>query len=153
MKVRDVMTRGPATCEPTTPLRLVAQLMADHDCAAIPVTRSGYLVGIVTDRDIVCRAVSLRDDAPALPATACMSQPVITVAADDAVDHAIALMEENAIHHLPVIGGEGNLVGMVAQSDLGRRMTNREFGALARLTSIRSRFNRRFVSALVKAEH
>jgi hypothetical protein len=42
---------------------------------------------------------------------------------------------------------------MVAQSDLGRRMTNREFGALARLTSIRSRFNRRFVSALVKAEH
>ena len=153
MKVRDVMTRGPASCEPTTPLRLVAQLMSDHDCAAIPVTRSGRLIGIVTDRDIACRAVASRDDAPVLAARECMSQPVITITPEDPVDDAIALMEENAIHHLPVIGADGSLVGMVAQSDLGRRMTNREFGAFARLTSIRSRYNKRFASALVKAEH
>ena len=62
-------------------------------------------------------------------------------------------MEENAIHHLPVIRSDGILVGILAQSDLGKRMTNREFGALARMTSIRSKYNRRFVSALVKAEH
>jgi CBS domain-containing protein len=63
MRVGDAMTRSPASCEPTTPLRLVAQLMMDHECAAIPVTESGRLVGIVTDRDIACRAVALRDDA------------------------------------------------------------------------------------------
>ncbi|HEU4521583.1 MAG TPA: CBS domain-containing protein, partial [Thermoanaerobaculia bacterium] len=106
MKVRDAMTPAPAACEPTTPLRLVAQLMSDHECAAIPITSSGRLVGIVTDRDIACRAVAVRDDAPLLPAASCMSQPVITIEADDSIEHAIALMEENAIHHLPVIRGD-----------------------------------------------
>lgn len=153
MKVRDAMTAAPATCEPATALRLVAQLMVDHDCAAIPVTSSGQLVGIITDRDITCRAVALRSDAPALPASACMSQPVIAVTAEEPLDAAAALMEENAIHHLPVIDDEGRLVGIIAQSDVGRRMTNREFGAMARMTSIRSRYSRRFVQALVKMEH
>ena len=67
MKVRDVMTPSPTTCEPNTPLRLVAQLMADHECAAIPIARSGELVGIVTDRDIVCRAVPLFDEVAEIP--------------------------------------------------------------------------------------
>jgi CBS domain-containing protein len=153
MRVSDAMTRSPASCEPTTPLRLVAQLMMDHECAAIPVTESGKLVGIITDRDIACRAVALRDDAPTLPAASCMSRPVITIEVDDTIEDAAALMEENAIHHLPVIRGDGSLAGILAQSDLGRRMTNREFGALARRTSIRSRHSRPFVTALTKSEH
>ena len=153
MRVSDAMTRSPASCEPTTPLRLVAQLMMDHECAAIPVTESGRLVGIITDRDIACRAVALRDDAPTLPVATCMSRPVITIAAEDTLEEAAALMEENAVHHLPVIRNDGFLVGILAQSDLGRRMTNREFGALARRTSVRSRYSRRFVTALIKSEH
>jgi CBS-domain-containing membrane protein len=153
MRVSDAMTRSPASCEPNTPLRLVAQLMLDHECAAIPVTESGKLVGIITDRDIACRAVALRDDAPTLQAAWCMSRPVITIEVDDTLEDAAELMEENAIHHLPVIRGDGYLVGMLAQSDLGRRMTNREFGALARRTSIRSRHSRAFVTALTKSEH
>ncbi len=153
MRVRDAMTVSPVTCEITTTLRVVAAMMADHDCAAIPITRSGKLVGIVTDRDIACRAVALRDDAPKLPVTACMSQPVIAVAPDDSLETAIGLMEENAIHHLPVIRGDGSLVGILAQSDVGKRLTNREFGALARMTSIRARYSRRFTDALVKTEH
>jgi CBS domain-containing protein len=80
-----------------------------------------------------------------------MTRPVIAVGADDPVDAAVSLMEENSIHHLPVIDAEGMLVGMVAQSDIGRRMTNREFGAMARMTSIRSRIARRFASSLVKS--
>lgn len=56
MRVRDAMTPAPATCDASTPVRLVAQLMSDHDCAAVPVTDSGWLVGIITDRDLTCRA-------------------------------------------------------------------------------------------------
>jgi CBS domain-containing protein len=153
MRVSDAMTPSPASCEPTTPLRLVAQLMSDHQCAAIPVTESGKLVGIITDRDITCRAVALRDDAATLPARACMSRPVITIEIEDTLEDAAALMEENAIHHLPVIGGDGVLIGMLAQSDIGRRMSNREIGALARRTSIRSRHTRHFVAALTKSGH
>lgn len=153
MRVRDAMTHSPASCEPTTTVRLVAQLMTDHDCAAIPVTDSGRLVGIVTDRDITTRAVALRDDAPTMAARECMSSPVIAVGPDDAIETAVVLMTENAIHHLPVIDDLGHLVGILAQSDLGRRMTNREFGQLARGTSIRMKFAWRRVDAIARREH
>jgi CBS-domain-containing membrane protein len=52
------------------------------------------------------------------------------------------VMKENRVHHLPVIDEEGRLLGIVAQSDLGRRMTNRELGDLARETSIRGAYRR-----------
>ena len=138
MQVREAMTPSPATCSPETTLRLVAQLMSDHDCAAIPVTDSGKLVGIVTDRDIACRVVAAGKDAVTVPAADCMTKPVIAVSPDDDFELAVELMAENAIHHLPVISGDGALLGIVAQSDLGRRMSNRELGRMARRTSIRS---------------
>src|SRR5947199_343122 len=128
MKVHDAMTTAPATCEPTTSLRVVAQLMDVHDCAAIPVARNGELVGIITDRDIACRGVAKVSNAPDLPVSEFMTSPVIAVGPDDPLDAAAELMQENCIHHLPVITSEGRVIGMLAQSDLGRRMTNREFG-------------------------
>jgi CBS domain-containing protein len=153
MRIRDAMTPSPASCEPGTSIRTVAQLMIKLDCAAIPVTASGRVIGIVTDRDIACRAVVQHPNAAELPVSACMSQPVIAVTPDEPVENAIELMEENAIQHLPVIGPDGTLLGIIALSDLGRRMTNREFGALARMTSIRSRYPRRSSSALVVKSH
>lgn len=153
MKVRDAMTQNPIVCGTMSSLRLAAQLMAEHDCAALPVTDSGKVVGIITDRDITCRGVATTDDTSNLTVSECMTKAVITVGPDDPIDKAAQLMEENTVHHLPVIREDGTLVGMIAQSDLGRRMTNREFGALARMTSIRSRFARKFGSALVRREH
>ncbi|HEV8660796.1 MAG TPA: CBS domain-containing protein [Thermoanaerobaculia bacterium] len=152
MKVKECMTPTPATCAPTTTLRLVAQLMADLDCAAIPVAQSGTVVGIITDRDIACRAVPSATDAPNRPAAEFMSAPVIAVGPDDSIETAASIMEENRVHHLPVLAEDGRLLGIVAQSDLGRRMTNREFGALARSVSIRRppvRWGR--VDAIVKS--
>ena len=139
MRVREFMTHAPVTCAPGTTLRLVAQMMAGHDCAAIPIVDSGRLAGIITDRDITCRAVAFVDDAAARHAADFMTQPVLTVGPDDTFETASELMAENHIHHLPVIGPEGNLLGIVAESDLGRLMSNREFGALARGVSIRRR--------------
>lgn len=138
MRIRELMTPNPTTCEPTTTLRLVAQLLSDHDCAAVPIIDSGRVVGIVTDRDIACRCVAAGLDPLTTTASAIMSLPVLAVEADDPIEKAVLLMEENRIHHLPVVAADGSLLGIVAQSDLGRRMTNREFGELARNTSIRS---------------
>lgn len=137
MKVRDAMTPDPATCETTTPLRLVATLMLDHDCAAVPIVSGEEVVGIVTDRDIVCRAVARGWNAPELPASTVMTSPLVAINPDEMFDDAIQVMTENRVHHLPVIDDDGRLVGIIAQSDLGRRMTNRELGLLARETSIR----------------
>lgn len=137
MNVRDAMTPDPATCEPMTTLRLVAMLMLDHDCAAVPIVSGSEVVGIVTDRDIACRAVARGGNAPELPASAVMSSPLVAIHPDETFDDAIQVMRENRVHHLPVIDDEGHLLGIVAQSDLGRRMTNRELGELTRETSIR----------------
>lgn len=153
MRVRDAMTTDPATCEPSASLRAVAQLMTSHDCAAIPVTEGGKLVGIITDRDITTRAVAARDDIAGLQVRHCMSAPVIAIGPDDPLDIAAALLTENAIHHLPVIDGGGVLVGILAQSDLGRRMSNREFGQLARGTSIRMKYAFRRAGAIARREH
>jgi CBS domain-containing protein len=147
------MTHDPVTCRPETTLRQVAQLLSECDCAAIPVTEGGQLIGIITDRDISTRGVALRDDAPLMEARSCMSSPVIAVGPDDGIESAIALMTENAIHHLPVIDGRGMLVGMLAQSDIGRRMTNREFGQLARNTSIRMKFAYRRADSVARRDH
>ena len=58
---RDVMTTNPACCTPETPLDQVAKLMVQHDCGEIPVIdRAEHVVGVVTDRDIVCRLGLLR---------------------------------------------------------------------------------------------
>ena len=139
MRVREFMTPKPITTEPTTSLRLVAQLMSERDCAAIPVVREDDVIGIVTDRDIACRAVACGWNAPEIPAAAVMTSPVIAVGPDEPWEHAVDLMKDNHIHHLVVIDNEGALVGIIAQSDLGRRMNNRELGDLARATSIRAR--------------
>ena len=140
MLVSDFMTRDPITSEPTTSLRLVAQMMATHDCAAIPIVRSNAVVGIVTDRDIACRAVAPGWNASEIPAAAVMTTPAIAVHPEEPWESAVALMKENRIHHLIVIDGDGAPVGIVAQSDLGRRMNNRELGELVRATSIRHPF-------------
>ena len=147
------MTLSPATCDPSTTLRLVARLMTDHDCAAIPVTDSGRLVGIITDRDIAVRGVALREDAPFLETRECMSSPVIAIGPDEPIEKAVELLTENAIHHLPVIDDKGMLLGILAQSDLGRRMTNRDFGQLARSTSIRMKYAYRRADAITRREH
>ena len=56
---RDVMTPNPVCCTPATTLDQVAQLMADNDCGEIPVIDTAERpIGVITDRDIVCRVVA-----------------------------------------------------------------------------------------------
>ena len=56
MKIKDVMTEAPAVCTPETTLEAVAKLMLEHDCGEIPVCDGAEVIGVVTDRDIACRA-------------------------------------------------------------------------------------------------
>src|SRR5690242_14886371 len=106
MKVRQMMTRAPATCEPTTTIRLAAQLMADHQCRSIPITASGELVGIVTDRDIVYRAIA-RGASSDMSVATVMTAPVLVVSPDDSWETAVTLMADNHLHHLPVTTRDG----------------------------------------------
>ena len=80
-----------------------------------------------------------------------MTTEVVTVEIPGNRDDVLKILKRTGISGVPVLK-EGKLVGIIAQSDVGRRMTNREFGAMARATSIRSRRKRSFGSALVKRE-
>ena len=116
MRVNDVMTQSPICCQPNDGVERVATLMREHDCGAIPVCAANELVGIITDRDVACRAVAGRKLLG--PVSDVMTKPVYTVRADDDVQVAIDVMEKKQVRRLPVVDSEGNVVGIIAPSDL-----------------------------------
>jgi CBS domain-containing protein len=131
-KARDVMTEAPEYLKEDTPVREAAERMAGEDAGALPVCDTGgHLIGMLTDRDIVVKAVAQGAD----PGTAKVGdltgdQPeVVTVGADDDVETALKTMAEHQVRRLPVIDGE-ELVGIVAQADLARACPPEKAGEL-----------------------
>jgi CBS domain-containing protein len=116
---RDVMTPDPACCTPDTTLDEVAKLMAHNDCGEIPVVDSAdKIIGVVTDRDIVCRVVAEGKNPMAYGAEICMSDPVVTVRPDTPLDEVVATMERHQIRRVPVVDDRDSLVGIVSQADV-----------------------------------
>src|SRR5512140_378739 len=95
---KDVMTPDPACCSPDTPLDEVAKLMVRYNCGEIPIVdESNHPIGVVTDRDIVCRVVAEGKDPGAHTAETIMSEPVITVRSDAPLDEVVATMRAHQI--------------------------------------------------------
>jgi len=123
MQVKDVMTANPACCTPDTRLPEVAKLMVDNDCGEIPVVEnkeSRIPVGVVTDRDIVCRTVAKDKNPLELTAADCMSTSIVTVTPDTPVQECCRIMEEKQIRRVPVVDANGACCGIVALADLAR---------------------------------
>lgn len=121
MTVDQIMTPNPVCCTPVTPLDEVARLMVEHDCGEIPVVQSDdvpTLVGVVTDRDIVSRAVARRLNPLDLPVGACMSEPAIAVRRGTSLEACCGLMEERQIRRMPVVEADGRVCGIVSQADI-----------------------------------
>jgi CBS domain-containing protein len=121
MTVNELMTPDPACCTPNTSLRDVARLMIDCDCGEIPVIAAGEgnrLIGVITDRDIVCRTLALGKNPLELTARECMSSPVISVTPWTNLDECRRLMEKHQIRRMPVVDRSGVCCGIVAQADI-----------------------------------
>ena len=113
------MTVNPACCTPETPLEQVAKLMIQHDCGEIPVIDSAeQVIGVITDRDIVCRLVAQGKNPLAYTAEICMSDPVITVPTETPIAEVLSTMEKHQIRRVPVVDDEGRCAGMISQSDV-----------------------------------
>jgi CBS domain-containing protein len=122
MLVKEIMSPNPKRCAPGTTLREVAELMAGGDCGEIPVCdEAGRPVGVVTDRDIVCRVLAKGRNPLDLSASQCMTEPVITASLDLSVEDCARLMEQYRVRRLPVVDAGGTCCGIVAQADLARR--------------------------------
>lgn len=118
MLIKDVMTASPTCCKPTDKLDTVAKLMLDHDCGEIPVCDGTRLVGVITDRDITCRAVAVGKTPANVPASEVMTRDVHTIGQDDKVEQALEVMETKLVRRLPVVDYGGRIVGIVSQADL-----------------------------------
>lgn len=114
--IKDVMTTQAFTVEATSPITEAARIMSDRDVGDVLVTKKGELCGIVTDRDIVVRALAKGLDADSSIGEIC-SMNLTTLAPDDTVDKAVETMRDKAVRRLPIVEG-GKPVGMVSLGDL-----------------------------------
>ena len=121
MQVKEVMTADPACCISGTTLQEVAQMMIDHDCGEIPVVENQETrlpIGVITDRDIVCRTVARGLNPLDLTVADCMSEPCVTVTPDMSVEACSKIMEENKVRRVPVVDADGSCCGIVALADI-----------------------------------
>jgi len=122
MTVIEVMTRAPSCAMRETPLSEVGRMMVDNNCGAIPVIdETGRAIGVITDRDIVCRTIALGLNPLDLTAADAMTPEVVTVRSDASLEHCADVLETNQIRRAIVIDEHQRVVGIVAQADLARR--------------------------------
>ena len=116
MNIRDVMTPNPRTVTADDSIQNAARIMRDEDTGAVPVVDNGRPVGIVTDRDIVVRAVA---DGGQLnrPVRDIVTGSVVCATPDMSTREAAQLMSDHQVRRLPVVESE-RLVGIVSLGDL-----------------------------------
>lgn len=118
-KVQVAMHKGVEWAGPDTPVIELAKLMRKHDIGAIPIGENDQLIGMVTDRDIVCKGLA-EDNFDARRATArdVMTQGIHCCREDDNLAKAIRHMEELRVRRLPVINKNKRMVGILSLGDV-----------------------------------
>jgi CBS domain-containing protein len=120
--VQEVMARMPETARPHDTIHKAAQMMRDGDYGSLPIIEAedpsdtGMLVGIVTDRDIVLKAVA-EGRGGDTPLSHCMTTAPDTVGGDTPLEQALIVMTSRQIHRLPVLEN-GRLIGMISLADI-----------------------------------
>ncbi len=119
MKVKDVMHKGVDWVSPDTPVTEIAKLMKGHDIGCIPIGEGDQLVGMVTDRDIVCKGLASRSfDIARATARDVMTSGIHCCREDDDLAKAVHHMEELHVRRLPVINKNKRMVGMISLGDV-----------------------------------
>ena len=119
MKVKEAMHKGVDWVGPNTPITDLAKLMCQHDIGAIPIGENDRLVGMVTDRDIVCKGLA-QDSFEVRRATArdVMTPGIHCCREDDDLAKAVRHMEELKVRRLPVINKSKRMVGILSLGDV-----------------------------------
>ena len=120
MQVNEVMTPDVTFVGPETELEEIAQRMRDEEIGSMPISENDRLIGMVTDRDIVVRAVAEGLDIREATARDVMSPKVLYCFDDETVEDALKSMGENQIRRLPVVNHDKRLVGVVSLGDLSK---------------------------------
>jgi len=127
--VRDAMTPNVRSATSAESLADVARKMREDDVGSLPVVEGEQVIGIVTDRDIVVRAVAERLDPQSITVGEVASREVVTVEPEQDLDDALALMASHRVRRLPVVE-DGRLVGVLAQADVALVAKEKDAGEM-----------------------
>jgi len=119
MKVKEVMHKGVDWVSPDTPITELAKLMSQHDVGSIPIGEDDKLIGMVTDRDIVCNGLAQNGfDARRATARDVMTEGIHCCREDDDLAKAVRHMEMLKVRRLPVINKNKRMIGMLSLGDV-----------------------------------
>ena len=118
MQAREVMSSNIRIIPSSTSLQAAAELMRQADIGVLPVSESGQIVGMLTDRDIAVRAVAQGADPGATSAGDVMSRDVVSCFEDQDAREVANLMEQNKVRRVVVVNRKNEAVGLVSVDDL-----------------------------------
>lgn len=119
MKLQEIMTKDVEVTHPNDTLQTAAQKMRDRDIGFLPVCDDDRLIGVLTDRDVIVRAIAEGVDPNIMIGRDLVTSPAIYCFDDQSVDEAAKLMHDNQIRRLVVLHrGDKHMVGVVSLGDL-----------------------------------
>ncbi len=125
MLAKDIMTGHAAQCTPHTSLRDAAALMVDHECGCLPVAKDfdpgSEIIGMVTDRDLVCRVVAEGLDPVMSTVWLAMTMPAETVHDDATVEECVQRLRHRQVDCLVVVDRKGCCCGIISMGDIARQ--------------------------------
>jgi len=120
MLASDVMTPRPRSVGPDASLEQIARVMVEEDCGIVPIVDEGRLVGVVTDRDLVCRVVAHNLDQRRARARDVMSEDIASVDERANLDDVLREMEFHRVRRICVVDEDDMLLGIISMADLAR---------------------------------
>jgi CBS domain-containing protein len=135
MKVKNAMHKGAEWIAPDTPVAQIAKKMKELDVGSLPVGENDRLIGMVTDRDITCRAVANGHDVGKLTARDVMTKGIFYCRDNEELDDALRIMESRKIRRLPVIDEKKRMVGMLSLGDVSHAASHELAGELCAAVS------------------
>jgi len=121
-KVKEVMIKHVITCSPETTLQNAVKLMKEKNLTCLIVLENKVPIGIVTERDIMFKAVANNLDGSKILIKKVMTSPIKSISPEDKIYHASNIMLKEGIKRLPVVK-DNKLIGIIAQKDLLKYFT------------------------------
>ena len=129
-KVHEVMTDRPRCVTPETTVSEAAKLMATEDVGSLPILDGDKLTGVITDRDVVVRAVAKGKDPSGMPVREVATHDPVTVRPDEDLSEALKVMASYQVRRLPVVDEDNRLLGVLATADAAEAGKEKDVGAM-----------------------
>ncbi len=127
-KIKDIMTKGCEWIAPNESISKAAKIMKDKDIGFLPVGENDRMIGMITDRDIVIRAVAAGKDPAKAPVRDVMTEKTFYCFEDQDVEEICNNLGEIKVRRLPVVSRDKRLVGVISVGDLAQAASRANIG-------------------------